>query len=155
MSRAELVKRSCVSDQQLSRLENGLFRLRLDHLKPFAIALGYSPEQILLWVGIRALLEISPKVKCLPVATPRHPPTAEALVAGAICSTTYQSSVAQEGLIRLRKTPGTEGCWEFGVSSSHGENRGSSPLGSANKNNNLNKVWSLLTDRCLLFVYYT
>jgi transcriptional regulator with XRE-family HTH domain len=32
MSRAELVKRSGVSDQQLSRLENGLFRLRLDHL---------------------------------------------------------------------------------------------------------------------------
>jgi transcriptional regulator with XRE-family HTH domain len=47
MSRAELVKRSGVSDQQLSRLENGLFRLRLDHLKPFVDALGYSPEQIL------------------------------------------------------------------------------------------------------------
>ena len=39
-------------------------------------------------------------------------------------------------------------------SPSHGENRGSSPLGSANKNNNLNKVSPLLTDRCLLFVYY-
>jgi transcriptional regulator with XRE-family HTH domain len=49
MSRSQLVKRSGVSKQQLSRLENGLIRLRLDHLKPFANALGYSPEQILLW----------------------------------------------------------------------------------------------------------
>jgi transcriptional regulator with XRE-family HTH domain len=49
MSRTELVKRSGVSKQQLSRLENGLIRLRLDHLKPFANLLGYSEEQILLW----------------------------------------------------------------------------------------------------------
>lgn len=49
MSRTELVKRSGVSKQQLSRLENGLIRLRLDHLKPFAKVLGYTPEQILLW----------------------------------------------------------------------------------------------------------
>src|SRR5215472_12366659 len=49
MSRSQLVKRSGVSKQQLSRLENGLIRLRLDHLKPFANTLGYSPEQILLW----------------------------------------------------------------------------------------------------------
>ena len=49
MSRSELVKRSGISKQQLSRLENGLIRLRLDHLKPFANALGYSAEQILLW----------------------------------------------------------------------------------------------------------
>jgi transcriptional regulator with XRE-family HTH domain len=49
MSRTELVKRSGVSKQQLSRLENGLIRLRLDHLKPFANVLDYSPEQILLW----------------------------------------------------------------------------------------------------------
>jgi transcriptional regulator with XRE-family HTH domain len=49
MSRSQLVRRSGVSKQQLSRLENGLIRLRLDHLKPFANALGYSPEQILLW----------------------------------------------------------------------------------------------------------
>jgi phage repressor protein C with HTH and peptisase S24 domain len=38
-----------VSKQQLSRLENGLIRLRLDHLKPFAKVLDYTPEQILLW----------------------------------------------------------------------------------------------------------
>jgi transcriptional regulator with XRE-family HTH domain len=49
MSRTQLVKRSGVSKQQLSRLENGLIRLRLDHLKAFENALGYSPEQILLW----------------------------------------------------------------------------------------------------------
>jgi len=49
MSRSELVRRSGVSKQQFSRLENGLIRLRLDHLKPFANVLGYSPEQILLW----------------------------------------------------------------------------------------------------------
>ena len=49
MSRTELVKRSGISKQQLSRLENGLIRLRLDHLKPFANVLGYSPEQVLLW----------------------------------------------------------------------------------------------------------
>jgi len=49
MSRSELVRLSGVSKQQLSRLENGLIRLRLDHLKPFAGPLGYSPEQILLW----------------------------------------------------------------------------------------------------------
>src|SRR5215469_7204972 len=49
MSRTELVKRSGISKQQLSRLENGLIRLRLDHLKPFANVLDYSPEQILLW----------------------------------------------------------------------------------------------------------
>jgi len=49
MSRTELVKRSGVSKQQLSRLENGQIRLRLDHLKPFANVLGYTPEQMLLW----------------------------------------------------------------------------------------------------------
>jgi len=49
MTRSELVKRSGVSKQQLSRLENGQIRLRLDHLKPFANVLGYTPEQILLW----------------------------------------------------------------------------------------------------------
>ena len=49
MSRTELVKRSGISKQQLSRLENGHIRLRLDHLKPFASALGYTPEQMLLW----------------------------------------------------------------------------------------------------------
>src|ERR1700730_2787489 len=49
MSRTELVKKSGVSKQQLSRLESGQIRLRLDHLKPFAPHLGYSPEQILLW----------------------------------------------------------------------------------------------------------
>src|SRR5260370_29757277 len=49
MSRSELVRRSGVSKQQLSRLEGGQIRLRLDHLKPFAAHLGYTPEQILLW----------------------------------------------------------------------------------------------------------
>jgi len=49
MTRSELVRRSGVSKQQLSRLENGQIRLRLDHLKPFASVLGYTPEQILLW----------------------------------------------------------------------------------------------------------
>jgi len=49
MTRTELVRLSGISKQQLSRLEGGQIRLRLDHLKPFANALGYSPEQILLW----------------------------------------------------------------------------------------------------------
>jgi transcriptional regulator with XRE-family HTH domain len=49
MSRTDLVKLSGVSKQQLSRLENGLIRLRLDHLKPFATPLRFTPEQILLW----------------------------------------------------------------------------------------------------------
>jgi transcriptional regulator with XRE-family HTH domain len=49
MSRSELVRLSGVSKQQLSRLEGSQIRLRLDHLKPFAKHLGYSPEQILLW----------------------------------------------------------------------------------------------------------
>ncbi len=49
MSRTELVRRSGISKQQLSRLENGQIRMRLDHLKPFADVLGYTPEQILLW----------------------------------------------------------------------------------------------------------
>src|ERR1700722_7026638 len=49
MRRSELVRLSGVSKQQLSRLENGLIRLRLDHLKPFAPHLGYTPEQMLLW----------------------------------------------------------------------------------------------------------
>jgi transcriptional regulator with XRE-family HTH domain len=49
MSRTKLVELSGVSKQQLSRLENGLIRLRLDHLQPFATALQYTPEQILLW----------------------------------------------------------------------------------------------------------
>jgi transcriptional regulator with XRE-family HTH domain len=49
MSRSELVRLSGVSKQQLSRLENGQIRLRLDHLKPFASHLGFTPEQILLW----------------------------------------------------------------------------------------------------------
>jgi len=49
MSRSKLVELSGISKQQLSRLENGHIRLRLDHLKPFANALGYTPEQMLLW----------------------------------------------------------------------------------------------------------
>jgi transcriptional regulator with XRE-family HTH domain len=49
MSRSELVRLSGISKQQLSRLENGLIRLRLDHLELFAPHLGYTPEQILLW----------------------------------------------------------------------------------------------------------
>jgi transcriptional regulator with XRE-family HTH domain len=49
MSRSELVRLSGISKQQLSRLEGGQIRLRLDHLKPFAKHLGYSPEQMLLW----------------------------------------------------------------------------------------------------------
>jgi transcriptional regulator with XRE-family HTH domain len=49
MSRSELVRRSGISKQQLSRLENGQIRMRLDHLKPFAPHLGYTAEQILLW----------------------------------------------------------------------------------------------------------
>ena len=46
---SELVRLSGISKQQLSRLEGGHIRLRLDHLKPFANALGYTPEQMLLW----------------------------------------------------------------------------------------------------------
>jgi len=49
LSRSDLVRLSGISKQQLSRLENGQIRLRLDHLKPFAPHLGYSPEQMLLW----------------------------------------------------------------------------------------------------------
>src|ERR1700676_3046605 len=49
MSRSELVRLSGVSKQQLSRLEGGQIRMRLDHLKPFAQHLGYTPEQMLLW----------------------------------------------------------------------------------------------------------
>lgn len=49
VSRSKLVDLSGVSKQQLSRLENGQIRLRLDHLRPFAAHLGYTPEQILLW----------------------------------------------------------------------------------------------------------
>jgi transcriptional regulator with XRE-family HTH domain len=49
MSRTELVRRSGISKQQLSRLENNQIRLRLDHLKPFANVLGFTPEQMLLW----------------------------------------------------------------------------------------------------------
>jgi transcriptional regulator with XRE-family HTH domain len=49
MPRSELVRLSGVSKQQLSRLEAGHIRMRLDHLKPFAKHLGYTPEQILLW----------------------------------------------------------------------------------------------------------
>ena len=37
---------------------------------------------------------------------------------------------------------------------SHGENRGSSTLGSASKINDLIAVSAWLTNRCLLFVYY-
>ena len=46
MSRSELVRLSGVSKQQLSRLEGGQIRMRLDHLKPFAKHLGFTPEQI-------------------------------------------------------------------------------------------------------------
>ena len=62
MSRSELVKRSGVSKQQLSRLENGLIRLRLDHLKPFSNLLGYSPEQLLLWADTQGQVT-RPKLK--------------------------------------------------------------------------------------------
>jgi phage repressor protein C with HTH and peptisase S24 domain/DNA-binding Xre family transcriptional regulator len=55
MSRTELVERTGISKQQLSRLENGQIRLRLDHLKPFAAVLDYSPEQILLWGRLNEL----------------------------------------------------------------------------------------------------
>jgi hypothetical protein len=43
----ELVKRSKNLQAALSRAENVLIGLRLDHLKPFANVLGFSPEQIL------------------------------------------------------------------------------------------------------------
>src|ERR1700758_4154115 len=49
MSRSELIRLTGVSKQQLSRLEGGHIRLRLDHLKPFGKALNFTPEQILLW----------------------------------------------------------------------------------------------------------
>src|SRR5262249_56730413 len=49
MPRSELVRLSGVSKQQLSRLEAGHIRMRLDHLKPFAKPLNFTPEQILLW----------------------------------------------------------------------------------------------------------
>ena len=49
MSRSKLVELTGISKQQLSRLEAGHIRMRLDHLKPFAKHLGFSPEQILLW----------------------------------------------------------------------------------------------------------
>jgi phage repressor protein C with HTH and peptisase S24 domain/DNA-binding XRE family transcriptional regulator len=61
MSRGELVRKAGVSKQQLSRLENGLIRLRLDHLKPFAPHLGYSPEQILLWGRLPQGMENAPE----------------------------------------------------------------------------------------------
>jgi transcriptional regulator with XRE-family HTH domain len=49
MSRSELGRLTGVSKQQLSRLEAGHIKLRLDHLRPFAKHLNFSPEQILLW----------------------------------------------------------------------------------------------------------
>ena len=49
MSRSKLVELTGISKQQLSRLENGGIRLRLDHLKQFAKHLNFTPEQILLW----------------------------------------------------------------------------------------------------------
>ena len=49
MSRSELGRLTGTSKQQLSRLEAGHIKLRLDHLKPYAKHLGFSPEQILLW----------------------------------------------------------------------------------------------------------
>jgi transcriptional regulator with XRE-family HTH domain len=49
MPRSELVRLTGISKQQLSRLENGTIRMRLDHLRPFAKHLGFTPEQILLW----------------------------------------------------------------------------------------------------------
>jgi transcriptional regulator with XRE-family HTH domain len=49
MSRSELGRLTGTSKQQLSRLEAGHIKLRLDHLKPFAKHLNFSPEQILLW----------------------------------------------------------------------------------------------------------
>jgi transcriptional regulator with XRE-family HTH domain len=61
MSRSELVRLSGVSKQQLSRLENSHIRLRLDHLKPFAAHLGYTPEQILLWGRLPQGLENPPE----------------------------------------------------------------------------------------------
>jgi transcriptional regulator with XRE-family HTH domain len=61
MSRTELVEKSGVSKQQLSRLENGQIRLRLDHLKPFAAHLGYTPEQMLLWGRLPHGLENPPE----------------------------------------------------------------------------------------------
>lgn len=60
MSRGELVRLSGVSKQQLSRLENGQIRLRLDHLEPFAKHLGYTPEQILLWGRFPGTPEMHP-----------------------------------------------------------------------------------------------
>jgi transcriptional regulator with XRE-family HTH domain len=49
MPRSELVRLTGISKQQLSRLEAGHIRMRLDHLKPFAKHLNFTPEQILLW----------------------------------------------------------------------------------------------------------
>ena len=52
MSRSELARLSGASKQQLSRLENGLIRLRLHHLKP---------------------LPLDPRLHAVPVAVGRYP----------------------------------------------------------------------------------
>jgi phage repressor protein C with HTH and peptisase S24 domain len=77
MTRSKLVELSGVSKQQLSRLENGQIRLRLDHLKPFAVHLRYTPEQMLLWgrfPGTGANQTVSDEAKKSSAAVPRQVP---------------------------------------------------------------------------------
>jgi phage repressor protein C with HTH and peptisase S24 domain len=76
MTRSDLVRLSGVSKQQLSRLENGQIRLRLDHLKPFASHLGYTPEQILLWGRYPGTSEDDLTDRSHPTTLPVTPPAA-------------------------------------------------------------------------------
>src|SRR5271170_7202698 len=76
MTRTKLVELSRVSKQQLSRLENGQIRLRLDHLKPFASHLGYTPEQILLWGRYPGTGEHDLSDRSHPTTLPGTPPPA-------------------------------------------------------------------------------
>jgi transcriptional regulator with XRE-family HTH domain len=76
MTRSDLVRLSGVSKQQLSRLENGQIRLRLDHLKPFASHLGYTPEQILLWGRYPGTGEDDLSDRSHPKTLPMTPPPA-------------------------------------------------------------------------------
>jgi phage repressor protein C with HTH and peptisase S24 domain len=76
ITRSDLGRLSGVSKQQLSRLENGQIRLRLDHLKPFASHLGYTPEQILLWGRYPGTSKDDLSDRSNPTTSPVTPPPA-------------------------------------------------------------------------------
>ncbi len=76
LTRSDLVRLSGVSNSNYRALRTARSRLRLDHLKPFASHLGYTPERILLWGRYPGAGKDALNDRSQPPASPWTPPSA-------------------------------------------------------------------------------